>query len=449
MADVVSSIVSFLRGKGLPSAAIAGILGNIQIESGFNTGAANASEGAIGLAQWEGGRRTALQNYAAQHGMHETDLNAQLGYLWQELSGPYSGVLSQLKTATDPAAAAAIWDGQYEVSSGQARDQRVAAAQHFAANGLSGAGLNIQQSGGLGAMSANATSLSPADQKAALMAGIGPLSALLASVPELNGLLSQAISKGWTAEEFQNAVNNSNWYRTHSDTVRSALIKQASDPASYKKDLAQETSKVSALAGQMGVTLSAQQLSMLTNMSYMQGLTQDQLQHQLASLFNRTGDLSGQAAQIYDQLQKTASAYGQSWNDASIRYRTQQVLNNPGMMDNYTELLKKQAKAMYPGLASSIDSGLTVEDVAQPYKQTMSQLLEVSPDTITNNDRMVKQALQGTGALAKGQQPTATPLYQFEQQVKQDPRWAYTKNAHADTSALLEQLGQAWGMSAA
>jgi hypothetical protein len=103
-------IYAFLKGKGLSDAAAAGVLGNLQVESGFRPTAYNAREGAIGIGQWEGGRRTRLQAYAAAHGGTETDLSIQLGFLWSELTGGYSRVLSLLRSATSPSAAAAIWD---------------------------------------------------------------------------------------------------------------------------------------------------------------------------------------------------------------------------------------------------------------------------------------------------------------------------------------------------
>lgn len=312
-------------------------------------------------------------------------------------------------------------------------------------SGGSGMTMDSSASGG-GAYTPTET---PAQKKADLLAGVGPLASLLTSIPELQAILNKALSTGMTAAEFQNAINNSQWYRTHSDSVRNAAIQQASDPATYAKMLQQEQTKVSLLASQMGVQLTSQQIAKLAGQSYMQGFTQDQLTKQLAGMFNRGGALGGQAAQIHDDLMKTAAAYGQNWTDAQTRFRTQQVLANPGMLDTYKEQMKTAAMSMYPGLMQQLNAGLTVEDVAQPYKQSMANLLELDPNTITLNDRMIKQALQGTGQAAAGQPATATPVWQFEQQVKSDPRWQLTKNAHADTSALLEQLGHDWGYSAA
>lgn len=142
-----SAITAFLAGKGLTSAQIAGVEGNLQIESSGAPTAYNSREGAIGLAQWEGGRRTNLQHYAASLGTTETDLNAQLGFLWSELTGPEHGALVALTAATTPAAAATAFDQKYERSSAASLPARVAAAEAIAAGGIQG-GSGVPATGG-------------------------------------------------------------------------------------------------------------------------------------------------------------------------------------------------------------------------------------------------------------------------------------------------------------
>lgn len=126
------TITAFLRSHGLTPAQIAGVEGNLQIESGFSSTASNPREGAIGIAQWEGGRRTALQAYARTAGGAETDLNTQLGFLWQELQTTERGAFTALQAATTPADAAAAFDAKYERSSGAARSARINAANAIA-----------------------------------------------------------------------------------------------------------------------------------------------------------------------------------------------------------------------------------------------------------------------------------------------------------------------------
>lgn len=117
------------RGQQL-AAAEAGFLGNFQIESSFNPGAYNPVEHAHGIAQWEGGRFTAgLAPYAAQHGLSTDSLQADLGYLGQELSGPYSGVLAAMRGVTDPTQDAQIVQSQFEGSTPDSLGARQNAAQ--------------------------------------------------------------------------------------------------------------------------------------------------------------------------------------------------------------------------------------------------------------------------------------------------------------------------------
>ena len=116
---------------GLTSAQIAGILGNMQVESSFDTSAWNKGEGALGLSQWEGGRLTALRAFAASRGTSASDLHTQLDFLMSELGGSESGALAQLKAANTPEAAAAAFDQYYERSSGSSRGTRMADAQNI------------------------------------------------------------------------------------------------------------------------------------------------------------------------------------------------------------------------------------------------------------------------------------------------------------------------------
>jgi hypothetical protein len=80
-------IWNFLVAKGLTNEQTAGVMGNIQAESGFNPGIVEKSGGGgFGIVQWTGGRRTALEAAAAKKGVPVSDLAFQLEYLYQELT---------------------------------------------------------------------------------------------------------------------------------------------------------------------------------------------------------------------------------------------------------------------------------------------------------------------------------------------------------------------------
>ncbi|WP_406271738.1 phage tail tip lysozyme [Nocardia sp. NBC_00881] len=119
---------------GFTPAQAAGIVGNMQVESGLKTSALNPREGAIGLCQWLGGRRRNLERFAAAQGKPVTDWKVQVDFMMQELRGGESGAYRYLKAAQTPATAAAVFDQYYERSSGEARNQRIAIANRIAAS---------------------------------------------------------------------------------------------------------------------------------------------------------------------------------------------------------------------------------------------------------------------------------------------------------------------------
>lgn len=110
----VSKIWNFLASKGLSPVAIAGILGNLQQESGLHPTAVNPQSGAYGIAQWLGPRYQALLQFAAQHHESASDLTTQLQFLWQELQSGQDGSVKVLNSQTSPSSAAEYFEQYYE-----------------------------------------------------------------------------------------------------------------------------------------------------------------------------------------------------------------------------------------------------------------------------------------------------------------------------------------------
>lgn len=446
----LSTIVSFLEGKGLSKNAIAGILGNLNVESGLNPNASNPNEGAIGIAQWEGGRRAALQQYARARGTTETDLNAQLGFLFQEMQ--QRGTIAELQNVSSVGEAAALFDQHFEVSDGSARTRRIQNAQQFATSGtLSGA----SATGSLPAADAVPT-LSPQQRADAIRQGAGDLYSLALAIPELHALLNKAITTGQTASEFQNAIENTQWYRQHSDAVRQAIVLKQSDPATYRKNLQQAEAAVTGVAQQLGVTPGTELLGIATR--YMaEGWTQDQLIQFFQKAHVAWNFQGGAAGQAMLQMKAAAADYGVPVTDAAYQIWARNIATGAATLDNFKQRMIQDASSIYPGLAQGLSGGQTTKQLADPYISTMSNILELDPNTINwSSDPLIKRALQtpvtapaGAGTKAPAgstaQPPGTTPLWQFEQQLRQDPRWQYTDGAKSATASMLTQLGKDWG----
>jgi hypothetical protein len=129
-------VYNYFLSKGLTGQQAAGIMGNWSRESSMNPGAeqikgsswtdlSNGRNSAVGLAQWDGGRRPALIKYLQSKGettdvmrsASDANMLNQLDYTWQELNGPYKDTaLTQLQAAKTPSEAAFAFHKYYEIS---------------------------------------------------------------------------------------------------------------------------------------------------------------------------------------------------------------------------------------------------------------------------------------------------------------------------------------------
>lgn len=125
---------NFFKSKGWSDSQAAGIVGNLQVESGIdlNTKAFNAAgggKGAVGIAQWRGERQTAFQE---KYGVPvaQGTLDQQLDYVnWELTQGNYKSAGNKLRATNTAADAAKVVESSYEISGGSLLDKRIKFAQ--------------------------------------------------------------------------------------------------------------------------------------------------------------------------------------------------------------------------------------------------------------------------------------------------------------------------------
>ena len=114
--------------KGYTPEQAAGIVGNLQAESGSNLDSlynpAGGGSGARGIAQWRGPRTQAFYD---RYGTYPdtASLDQQLDFVSYELSTSEKGADSAIRSATTAADAAAAFDSKYERSGGSTLQGRV------------------------------------------------------------------------------------------------------------------------------------------------------------------------------------------------------------------------------------------------------------------------------------------------------------------------------------
>jgi uncharacterized protein (TIGR03382 family) len=124
----------FFVGKGLTNFQAAGIVGNLDQESGVNPNSVQSGGPGRGIAQWSVGGRwdtstnDNVRSYAAAQNQSMTSLNLQLEFIWYELTSIGYGY-SQLIATTNVTDATVVFMTKYEICGDCIQTQRIAYAQ--------------------------------------------------------------------------------------------------------------------------------------------------------------------------------------------------------------------------------------------------------------------------------------------------------------------------------
>ena len=148
--------------------------------------------------------------------------------------------------------------------------------------------------------------------------------------------------------------------------------------------------------------------------------------------------LGGVAGGALGQLKATAAANGL---DFDTQFGTQaqtwlsKILQGESP-DTFKNIIRQTAKLGLPEkVGSLLDLGVDLETIYSPYKNVMSSILEINPQTIGLDDKTLRSAI--------GEKEMT--LYDWQNSLRKDPRWQYTKNARQDVSGIglnvLQQLG--------
>ena len=98
-------------------------------------------------------------------------------------------------------------------------------------------------------------------------------------------------------------------------------------------------------------------------------------------------------------------------------------------VDDIARLIRAQAKLGLPDkVGALLDEGLDLANVYAPYRNTMAALLEVTPDSISLDDPLLRTAYGPEKEMS---------IYDFRRSIRKDPRWQYTDNAREEVSSSV------------
>ena len=278
----------------------------------------------------------------------------------------------------------------------------------------------------------------------------------------LSGFLAEAQKQGWlgNALSFQKNFRQTDWFAANKDQgllyATSKFINNT-----YPVDIQNRSAEIKQLATEMGYgTLSDSVIQDLADKSLFQAYDsnafgnagyQQILKSKIALAAQNGGTqgitgatgalgtgatgpavapLGGTALDNINSLKTYAQQMGIAHVDSWYQNAVNQI-NNPqsGLtINDFMGQIKDQAKLDWSGYADKIDKGFKVSDIVSPYINSMARILEIDPNAVDiSTDPYIKKA----AGLTVGPDGTSQPMptWQFENLLRQDPKWLQTNNA--------------------
>lgn len=114
-----ANAINFFKSKGWSDTHAAGIVGNLQAESGkdLNPSSVGDDGTAYGIAQWRNDRQTNFSKFFGKR-IQDSSFEEQLKFIQWELENTHADAAEKIKQAKTASEAAALVDKYYEISSG-------------------------------------------------------------------------------------------------------------------------------------------------------------------------------------------------------------------------------------------------------------------------------------------------------------------------------------------
>jgi hypothetical protein len=235
--------------------------------------------------------------------------------------------------------------------------------------------------------------------------------------------------------------------------MRQYIDTRYSDPATWGQKWQQFATHANDLAVQVGLGSRIQKgttqghmdglLEKATYLLYAKGYTDQQLKDWLGSLVTtHNGIMWGEAGQNYDKLHQLAYQNGMSYSQNWYADRAKWIVSGRLTMDQMDAEIRNSAAAKYKGFATQIKAGMNALDLAAPYIQSVSSLLELPNTRVDLSNKWVNKAMTTTN-----KDGTPYGLWQLEDDVRGDPLWRKTKNAQDATMGLAHQVLQDFGLT--
>jgi hypothetical protein len=286
---------------------------------------------------------------------------------------------------------------------------------------------------------------------------------LIYSVPEITDIFEKAVREQWVGQsgidKFNAAIQNSDWYKNNNQYFRKAWAAEnfgktdGQTSADWQASLQNAQLAIQNMATKIGTRqYTPAELDALARRYLYEGwgeagreqLMVNAMSGDIGGLPDERGNvkLTGAAGNLADDLRKIAQANGINYSESWFQAAAKSVASNLTTADDWERDIREQAAGRWGVFGDKIRAGANAYDLASPYINLMAEEFDMSPDQINLNDRYIRSALSGYDD--KGN-PVAKSLWDFQKELRSDPRWMETKGALDQVSSTANTILKMFG----
>ena len=254
-----------------------------------------------------------------------------------------------------------------------------------------------------------------------------------------------------TQDEFNNLTRGYEWFSRYDSDQQEAEIAKALDRQNntnlYEESIKEKKTNIAYTARQKGIELDDDTLTELAELARFNDWSAVEIDNaigqEVVDLISAGGTAVGEAGEVQTSLQQWAASNGLNLTNAEVaRYVESGAFGGQDLESIKQDIRKTYLAGAYPAWSDRIAEGADPADIAAPYRKRIASLLEISEDQIGFDDQLLQRGLQSVGPDGK---PRVMPLFEFEQEIRKDPRWEFTDNAYDVYSRVGENLLRTFG----
>jgi hypothetical protein len=261
---------------------------------------------------------------------------------------------------------------------------------------------------------------------------------------EIGKILLEATAEGFTPQKFMNRLQNTNWWRTTQRSIREFDILEAQDPAELDRQIEMRMQTVRDYVSGLGTRLPDVQIRELARNAIRLGYSDRDLANAAgAAVYKVEGVTPLRTGMIGQEIRTSARRFGVPLSDASVDNWAKEIATGNQNFQDYQNYLRQQAIGLFPSLQKEIERGLDVATLADPYIQTASRILGISPETVDFADPKWNIALNFTDQSGR----RMMNLEEWTRHIRTNDEYGYqyTDDAHNKAYMATSTIARAFG----